>query len=66
MKLDAGKKHLMRLAVRDAGLDGWAKVSSVVWPAVASIPDELMEKRPNDNGGHVRLTQTGVAVLEYS
>lgn len=66
MKLDAGKKHLLRLAIKDAAVDGWAKVSRVVWPLVSGLPDDLVEKRPSDDGGHIRLTECGKAVVLYS
>jgi hypothetical protein len=66
MTLDSGSKHILRLAVKDADAEGWATVSKVVWPLLAKIPDELLEKRPSDDGGHVRLTDTGDAVLRYS
>lgn len=66
MKLDDGQKHLLRLALKDADADGWAKVSSIVWPLVSKLPDDLIEKRPSDTGGHVRLTGRGKAVVLYS
>lgn len=66
MKLDTGDRHLMRLATRDAGADGWATVSAVVWPKIEKLPDELVERQSTDDGGLVRLTSEGHAVLLYS
>lgn len=67
MKLDSGSLHLMRLAIKGTkDGDGWAKVSAVVWPSVVKLPDDLVEKRPSDEGGHVRLTVSGEAVVFYS
>lgn len=66
MKLSSGQLNLMRLAVKGASPDGWAKVSKVVWPMVAKLPADLIELRPSDDGGHVRLTEHGHVVLKYS
>jgi len=66
MKLDRGILHMMRLAKKDAQADGWTKVSKAVWPAITAIPDDLIEKRPSDEGGHVRLTDRGDAIVLYS
>lgn len=65
-KLDDGSKHLLRLAMREADAEGWAKVSKVVWPAIVRIPDDLVEKRPSDDGGYCRLTVGGEAVINYT
>lgn len=64
--LDAGQRHLMRLAARDADAEGWTKVSKVVWPMVAKLPADLVDLRPSDDGGHVRLTEHGHVVLQYT
>lgn len=64
-KLDEGTKRLLMLAIRDADWSGWANVSKVVWPAIAAVPDEILEKRPDANGGSVRITRVGEAVLRY-
>lgn len=66
MKLDHGSMHLLRLAMKGAAEDGWAKVSAVVWPLIEKLPDDLLEKRPSDDGGHVKLTDHGETVLFYS
>lgn len=65
-KLGDGPKHLLRLAMKEAGEDGWAKVSAGVWPLVADLPDDLVEKRPSNDGGHIRLTSGGEAVVYYT
>ena len=66
MKLDSGNLHLLRLAMREADADGWAKVSRILWPVVAKLPDDLVEKRPEGDAGFIRLTSGGNAVANYS
>lgn len=66
MKLNAGQMHLLRLTLRDGDAEGWAKVSKILWPLVLPLPDDLVEKRESDNGGHIRLTAGGKAVAAYS
>lgn len=63
--LEYGQKHLLYLIQRDIDAEGWTKVSSVVWPLVANLPPELIELRPSDDGGHVRLTSEGGIVLKW-
>ena len=65
MKLDQGDLRLLQLALKGAGPDGWAKVSKVVWPAVMRLPDDLVEKQPSEDGGRVRLTERGDAIVTY-
>ena len=65
-QLSSGHANLMRLAIKGADADGWAKVSKIVWPMVAQLPADLVELRPSDDGGHVRLTEHGHVVLKYS
>jgi hypothetical protein len=66
MKLDAGQLHLMRLTQKDAQPDGWAKVSQAIWPFATKLPDDLVEKRPSGDAGHIRLTEGGKAIVRYS
>lgn len=66
MKLDHGELHLLRLIEKGAAGDGWAPVSTVVWPLIAALPTDLVELLPSDNGGHARLTHDGEVVLLYS
>lgn len=68
MELDSGQRHFLRLAQAEGGKapDGWAKVSAVVWPLMESMPSDLIELRPSDDGGFARVTDQGVAVLMYS
>lgn len=66
MKIDAGQKNLLRLALRDADANGWAKVSAMVWPLVTALPRDLVETSPTGDGGYVRLTDSGKAVVLYS
>jgi hypothetical protein len=67
-RLTYGQIHLMKLAQREAGPDGWAFVSARLWEHCCVIyPDELVEKRPAEDGsGHVRLTDAGTMVLKWS
>lgn len=64
MPLATEHRHFMRLARQDADPEGWAKVSEAIWPFVAKVPDDLMEK--DAAGLRVRLTGTGEAVLLYT
>ena len=66
VKLDAGKINLLRLVLRHADANGWAKVSAMVWPLVISLPRDLVETSPTGDGGYVRLTDSGKAVVLYS
>ena len=63
------QKHCMRLAIRDAGPDGWATVSKTLWPLVSKmLPEKLAETEPNSDGsgGKIRITEDGRTVLEFS
>lgn len=64
-KLDDVQRHSLRLARRDAGPGGFVKVSKAVWPWVMTVPAELMEHWPEQDGGRVRLTERGKAVADY-
>lgn len=67
VKLGIGTIHLLRLAVKGADADGWAKVSQIVWPLCENLPDDLVEKRPAAlGGGHIRLTRDGEVILRHS
>jgi hypothetical protein len=66
MKLCSSALRLMRLALRDADADGWAKVSKLVYPLLSAVPDDLMERREDGDGGYVRLTERGKIALAYS
>lgn len=58
-------KNILRLIRRSTPIDGWYKVSGVVWPLLADTPSDLVEKRPSEDGGMVRLTPRGEAVADY-
>lgn len=46
--------------------DGWYRVSKVVWPLVkGTLPDDLVELKPTDDGGFLRFTERGQAVADY-
>ncbi len=65
--LDGNHKHLMRLIRKDRDATGWAKVSSVVWPFVQSLPKELVTLHDNGDGsGKARLTHDGETVLDWT
>lgn len=67
MTLDSGTLRLLRLALKEADKDGWAKVSKLVWPLVVALPADLTELRgADDGGGYVKLTDRGDAVVMYS
>jgi hypothetical protein len=66
VKLDSGTIHLLRLTSKDADAEGWAKVSKILWPICCKLPDDLVEKRPSDDGGHIRLTSDGQAIVRYA
>ncbi len=66
MKITSGQVHLMRLVLAEADADGWAEVSSQVWPVAKALPDDLVEKRVEPEGrGALRLTEGGRAVVKY-
>lgn len=60
-------RHLLRLVRKGmTEHDGWAPVSAVVWPLVAALPDDLVEREPGDEGaGRVRLTPEGDTVMAW-
>ena len=68
MELDSGQKHFLRLAQAEGGKapDGWAKVSAAVWPLMESLPSDLIELKPSNDGGFARITDQGSAILMYS
>lgn len=66
MKLNDGELHMLRLAAKGAGPDGWAKVSKLVWPMVQRLPGDLVETREDGSGFYVRLTEGGSAVVAYA
>jgi|HubBroStandDraft_5_1064220.scaffolds.fasta_scaffold592327_2 hypothetical protein len=65
--LDDGDKRLLRQIVDEMRSDGWARVSKVVWPVIEKLPDDLVEKKPRDDGSaEVRVTDRGLAVAAYA
>ncbi len=46
--------------------DGWRSVSGACWPLLDGIPSDLVETEPSNDGGRVRMTDSGMAVLLYS
>jgi hypothetical protein len=64
-KLVVGTIHLLRLTAKGADPEGWSKVSKLLWPTCSKLPDDLVEKRQSDDGGHIRLTSDGEAIVRY-
>ncbi len=66
-KLSRKQQDILRLIMRSkADHNGWYHVSNVVWPLIdGALPPDLVELRPNENGGHLRLTDRGQAVSDY-
>lgn len=69
-KLDAGQKHMLGLVARGADAEGWAPVSSMIFPLLDRLPLELVEREVvgDDGRGRARLTVEGqhlVAAMEW-
>ena len=64
-ELNAGEKHMLRLCAAEADAEGWAKVSSVVFPLLEKMPAGLLEleRAGSEGAGKARLTQTGRNIL---
>ena len=63
-KLDYGEKHILSLIARDRDQNGWAQVSSVLYPHLCkTLPTELVMLEPVGDAGRVKLTQEGEAVV---
>ena len=63
-KLDYGEKHILSMIARDREQDGWARVSSVLYPHLCkTLPTELVMLEPVGNAGRVKLTQEGETVV---
>jgi len=71
-RLTEGHKHMLRLVRRDAGENGWTRVSRAVAPLFEDpnirggrIPPELCEFESQDDGsGYARLTAAGNGLLD--
>lgn len=65
-KLTQRQLHLLNLIYRDRDINGWAKVSKVILPALQTgFPQDLIRLEPFDDGsGRARLTETGLRVVE--
>ena len=66
IKLDSGQKHFLRLIVKGANDDGWAKVSKPVFQLMEKMPSALveLERIGDDGGGRVRLTPQGLGIID--
>lgn len=65
-KLNIGEQHCIRLIAKGQKQGGgWAKVSKTLYPLVQTLPLELIEHEPEEEGrGRVRLTAAGEAILD--
>jgi hypothetical protein len=65
-KLDAKAFHLPYLAQQGAGPDGWAPVSTVIWPLLGIVPADLLEREWLEGAekGRCQLIPAGAAVLK--
>ena len=64
-KLNYGQKHILELIARDKNPDGWASVSSVLYPHLCkTLPSELVTLEPVGDAGRVRLTKAGQEVVD--
>lgn len=61
--LNLGERHILKLIVRDADEHGWVAVSRVVYPIIEKMPAVLVEHESLEDGGRVRLTEEGRAVV---
>jgi hypothetical protein len=65
IKLKHEHKHILSLIARDAATDGWATVSSQLYPVIStSMPNELVEFEVVGDAGRVRLTKEGTNIIE--
>lgn len=64
--ITAGHRHLLRLVQRDAGSDGWKPVSSIVFPLMQAVPQDLLdlEQDAPGAGGRARLTEKARSLME--
>lgn len=63
-KLDAKHIHIIKLTARDADKEGWAGVSEQLYPILTSVmPAELVTFEKTAEGGRMKLTKEGQAVL---
>ena len=64
-ELDIQHKHILRLIDRDADVDGWAKVSDVLYPQLSQImPPKLVEFDGVRGNFRAKLTKEGHSVVK--
>ena len=65
--LKAQHRHMMRLAMREADADGWAKVSAPIMRVICDQFDsQIVEFLQNEDGsGMMRVTPLGRIVFGY-
>jgi len=66
-KLNAGEQHLLRLISKGQNnQEGWATVSTPVYPLIKAMPQELVELHSvgADGCGRARLTRAGENVID--
>lgn len=64
--LSHSDKHLLRLVRQGKDAEGWAKVSTVVWPLVQKLPVALVTIESGESGGRAKLTDAGEIVLDWT
>ena len=70
-KLTDYDRNLLRLIERSVDSSGWARVSFACAPLMDKISNRFVEYIPvehkanNDYVGYVRLTETGITLLEW-
>ena len=67
MSLTPRQRDLLNLIKRSApNTEGWYRVSKMVWPLVdGTMPHDLVDLKPTEDGGFIRLTDRGQAVADY-
>ena len=64
-KLTYNEKVLLVLIRKSQNHEGWAGVSSMMFPLVEKLPKELIELKTNEAGGWVKLTEAGNTIVNY-
>lgn len=63
-KLEPQQFHIIKLVGRDRCANGWATVSTLLFPILSeAMPSELVVFEETETGGRARLTEEGECVL---
>lgn len=65
MKLTPNQMHLMRLIRKDEKVDGWCKVSEMIFPFIKDLPSQLVISKKEIDGGFARLTEKGNTIVDW-